>query len=59
MLKNILKLEGAEGLSKKEQLNISGARRLPPSLCAEPVIYCANERVYDPCAPISQTNYPC
>ena len=59
MLKNILKLDGAEGLSKKEQLNISGAGRTPPSLCAEPLLYCANERTYDPCAPISQTNYPC
>ena len=59
MLKNILNLDGVEGLSKKEQLNISGAGRTPPSLCAEPVLYCANERVFDACAPISQTNFPC
>jgi hypothetical protein len=59
MLKNILKLDGAEGLSKKEQLEIVGAGRTPPSLCAEPLQWCHADRSYDPCAPISQHNYPC
>ncbi|MFC4816038.1 hypothetical protein [Flavobacterium sp. GCM10023249] len=59
MLQNIMKLDGAEGLSKKEQLNISGAGKTPPSLCAEPLLLCSNERTYDPCAPFSPTNYPC
>jgi hypothetical protein len=59
MLKNISNLEGAQGLTKKEQINVLGGRRTPPSLCAEPLLYCANERTFDPCAPITQTNYPC
>lgn len=60
MLKNILKLEGAQSLTKQEQLNVSGAtRRTPPSLCDAPLLYCAEGREYDPCGPITSTNYPC
>ncbi|MFC7775148.1 hypothetical protein [Flavobacterium sp. GCM10027622] len=58
MLKNILQLDGAEGLSRKEQLNVSGAGRIY-SLCAEPAQWCNADRSYDPCAPISKYNYPC
>ena len=60
MLKNILNLDGAVGLTKKEQMNVVGAGgRIPPSLCAEPAQWCHSERWYDPCMPVSQSNYPC
>ena len=59
MLKDILNLEGAQGLTKKEQMNVLGEGRTPPSLCAEPAQWCNAERWYDPCAPISKYNYPC
>jgi hypothetical protein len=59
MLQNILKMDGAKKLNKNEQKNISGGARRHYSLCIFPVEYCANERVYDPCGPITNTNYPC
>ncbi len=59
MLQNILKLNGAQQLTKNEQKSTAGGRRTYLSLCYAPVEYCSNERVYDPCGQITSTNYPC
>ncbi len=58
MLKNILKLDDAQQLSKTEQKNISGGGG-GRSLCSEYVIICTDNRTYDPCAPITVDNQPC
>jgi hypothetical protein len=59
MLKNILKLNSAKQLSKNEQKSIQGSGKKVWSLCMAAVEYCSGERVYDPCGPTTQTNYPC
>ncbi|MCL9806102.1 hypothetical protein NAT51_11240 [Flavobacterium amniphilum] len=62
MLKNILKLDGAEGLSKKEQLNIIGATgRTPPhqTACIWAVEICRDGSIYDPCQPLTEHNFMC
>ncbi|MEO8515444.1 MAG: hypothetical protein ABI426_01800 [Flavobacterium sp.] len=59
MLKNILNLKGAQKLTKDEQKIISGGRSQPLSLCMYPVELCSEGRVYDPCGPITATNYYC
>lgn len=43
MLKNILKLEGAQQLSKNEQKTISGGAPVPPGLiCCEWITRCGD-----------------
>lgn len=61
MIKNILKLDGAEGLSKKEQLNVVGATGRTPhqTACIWAVEICLDGSIYDPCQPISQHNPMC
>lgn len=68
MLKNILKLEGAESLTRKELMNVIGAdgsnrrddgRLGPRTTCIDPVIICENGIVYDPCVPINSGGNGC
>jgi hypothetical protein len=59
MLKNILKLDGAESLSNKEQMKIVGGRTPHKSTCIYPVEVCLDGSIYDPCEPLAPHNPMC
>ncbi|UOX34178.1 hypothetical protein LXD69_01380 [Flavobacterium sediminilitoris] len=57
MLKKILNQKGTKELSRMDKKSVKGGGH--PTLCADYVIYCQNLRTYDPCEPITDTNFPC